>query len=100
MNSESPPDPLEGIRVSSHRVERVAVRAREAGHTFSAWVLRVDTERGDGTITRVEPAPGETHWRGDGAFLGWPRERLEAAWDAIRASEPEPEPAPDLPQLG
>ena len=93
-------DPLEGIRVSSHRVERVAVRAREAGHTFSAWVLRVETDRGSGTIARVEPSPEEAHWRGDGVFLGWSADRLAAAWDALRATEPEPEKPPEMPQLG
>lgn len=76
------------------------MRARGAGHTFSAWVLRVETDQGDGTIARVEPVPGETHWRGDGVFLGWPRERLAAAWDALRAAEPEPEKDADVPQLG
>ncbi|HTR03784.1 MAG TPA: hypothetical protein VMN82_11350 [Thermoanaerobaculia bacterium] len=100
MNSESPPDPLDGIRVSSHRVERAAARAREAAHTFSAWVLRVETDRGPGAIARVEPTPDEAYWRGDGVFLGWTAGRLAAAWDAIRATEPAPEAVPDLPQLG
>jgi len=100
MNSESGSDPLEGILVSSHRVERIAVRARDAGHTFSAWVLRVETAHGPGTIARVEPSPDVTHWRGDGVFLGWPSERLAAAWEALREKEPEPEAGPDFPQLG
>ncbi len=97
---DSTAGPLEGVRVSSHRVERIAVRARDARHTFSAWALKVEAAEGPGTIVRVEPSPGETYWRGDGVFLGWTVERLAAAWEALRAAEPEPEAGPDLPQLG
>jgi len=100
MDAGPRPDPLEGIRISSHRVERIAVRAREASHTLSAWALVVETDAGPGTIACVEPTPDATFWRGDGVFLGWTRERLVAAWDALRASEPAPEATPDLPQLG
>ncbi len=98
MNADA--GPLEGIGVSSHRVERIAVRSREAMHTVSAWVLKVETAAGPGTIVCVEPSPGETHWRGDGVFLGWNAARLAAAWQALRAREPVPEAGPDLPQLG
>lgn len=100
MDSAPGADPLAGIPVSSHRVERIAVRARGAAHTFSAWALKVETEVGPGTIVLVEPAPDETHWRGDGVFLGWTAGRLAAAWSALRAREPEPEAGPDFPQLG
>jgi hypothetical protein len=98
MSSDS--DPLEGILVSSHRVARISVRARDAGHTFSAWALSVETAQGPGSIVKVEPSPAEAYWRGDGVFLGWTTERLAAAWDALRAAEPEPETSPDFPQLG
>jgi hypothetical protein len=81
-------------------VARVSVRTRDVAHTFSAWTLSVETEQGPGTIVRVEPSLDVTHWRGDGVFLGWTAERLAAAWDALRAAEPEPEAAPDFPQLG
>ncbi len=97
---DSGSEPLEGIRVSSHRVERVAARARDVTHTFSAWALVVDTAQGPGRIVRIELTPDATLWRGDGVFLGWTPERLAAAWDALRAIEPEPETSPDLPQLG
>jgi hypothetical protein len=97
---EIPAPPVAGLNVTGSRVARVAVRARDAGHTFSAWALSVDTLQGPGSIVRVEPSPGETHWRGDGVFLGWSAVRLAAAWDALRAAEPEPEPGPDFPQLG
>jgi hypothetical protein len=93
-------DPLEGILTSSHRVERIAARARDVAHTFSAWALCVDTAQGPGRIVRIELTPESTLWRGDGVFLGWTSERLRAAWDALRAAEAEPEAAPDFPQLG
>jgi len=92
--------PLARLDVTGTRVERVAVRARDAGHTFSAWALSVETVQGPGTIVRVEPSPSETHWRGDGVFLGWTAERLVAAWGALRAAEPEAEAGPDFSQLG
>jgi hypothetical protein len=82
------------------RVERMSVRARGAAHTFSAWALSVETEQGPGSIVRVEPSPEETFWRGDGVFLGWRPEQLQAAWDALRAAEPEPEASPEFQQLG
>jgi hypothetical protein len=100
MSSNSDSDALEGILISSHRIARISVRARDAAHTFSAWALSVETAQGPGTIVRVEPSPEATHWRGDGVFLGWTAERLAAAWDALRAREPEPETGPDFPQLG
>ena len=100
MSGDSDSDPLEGLLASSHRVERIAARARDVAHTFSAWALSVDTPQGPGRIVRIELTPESTLWRGDGVFLGWTSERLRAAWDALRAAEPEPEAAPEMPQLG
>jgi hypothetical protein len=100
MDARDPEAALEGIFVSSHRVERISVRARGASHTFSAWALSAETEQGPGSIVRVEPSPDETFWRGDGVFLGWTSDRLAAAWEALRATEPEPEASPELQQLG
>jgi hypothetical protein len=100
MSDETPAPPLAGLVVLTTHVERISVRARGAAHTFSAWALSVETEQGPGSIVRVEPSPDEAYWRGDGVFLGWTTERLVAAWDALRASEPEPEAGPDFPQLG
>jgi len=95
-----PLSPVAGLTVVKTRVERMSVRARGAAHTFSAWALSVETEQGPGSIVRVEPSPDETFWRGDGVFLGWTTERLVAAWTALRATEPEPEPPPEFQQLG
>ena len=100
MDAGPRPDPLEGIRISSHRVERIAVRAREASHTLSAWALVVETDAGPGTIACVEPTPDATFWRGDEALARPAQEDAVAAWNALRASEPAPEATPDLPQLG
>ncbi|HEY3350068.1 MAG TPA: hypothetical protein VGM13_09865 [Thermoanaerobaculia bacterium] len=100
MSGDSDFDPLEGILISVHRVERVAARARDVAHTFSAWALSVETEQGAGRIVRIELTPDATLWRGDGIFLGWTTERLATAWDALRAAEPETEAAPEMPQLG
>ncbi len=98
MASDS--EPLEGIQIASHRVERVAARARDVSHTFSAWALVVEAAQGTGRIVRIEVTPDATLWRGDGVFLGWTTDRLAAAWDALRAAEPVPEASPDFPQLG
>ena len=100
MDPETPPAALEGITVLTHRIERIAARARDVAHTFSAWALSVETAQGQGRIVRIEQTPDTILWRGDGVFLGWPPERLAAAWDALRAAEPEPEMAPDFQQLG
>ncbi len=97
---DSGSEPLEGIQISSHRVERVAARARDVAHTFSAWALVVETAQGPGRIVRIELTPDATLWRGDGVFLGWTTDRLAAAWDALRAAEPAPDASPDFPQLG
>jgi len=100
MNADVPAEPLEGVSVTGTRIARIAVRSRDAGHTFSAWALSVETVQGPGSIVKVEPSPGEAYWRGDGVFLGWTTERLVAAWDALRAAEPEAEAGPDFSQLG
>lgn len=100
MDPETPAPALEGITVLTHRVERVAARARDVAHTFSAWALSVETTQGPGKIVRIELTPETTLWRGDGVFLGWTHERLAAAWDALRAAEPALDPPPDFQQLG
>ena len=54
-----PVSPLAGLVVKATRVERVCVRARGAGHTFSAWALAAETDQGPGSIVRVELARGD-----------------------------------------
>jgi hypothetical protein len=95
-----PSPPLEGLDVTGTSLARVAARARGVAHTFSAWALSVETTHGPGRIVRIELTPDTTLWRGDGVFLGWTSLRLSAAWDALRAAEPEPEASPEFQQLG
>lgn len=98
--SGPPAAPLAGLDVTGTRLARIAARARDVPHTFSAWALSVESEQGTGRIVRIELTPETTLWRGDGLFLGWDPARLAAAWEALRAREPEPEAGPDFPQLG
>ena len=69
-------------------LDRFPVRTREGSTTRSAWRLLVSSAEGEGSIVFVEASPAETFYRGDGIFLGWPQERMAAAYRALR---PEPE---------
>lgn len=74
---DQPEVELHGLtRLRAGALERVPVRRRESAITTAAWRLAVEADQGTGTITRVEGAPGELHWRGDGMLLGWPADRL------------------------
>jgi hypothetical protein len=76
---------------------RVPVRVRGLQVTLSAWRMEATSPRGPGALVLADHG-GASWYRGDGVFLGWPQERLEAAW---RALLPPREPAePDMPQLG
>ena len=79
-------------------LERVPIRARERSVTLSAWRLTVAAGEGEGTITLVELSSQEVLYRGEGLFLGWPQDRLGAAYEALA---PRDEAAvPEMPQLG
>ena len=80
-------------------LQRVLIRTRESNATHSAWQLEVETGDGIGTITVVDSGAA-TYWRGGGAFLGWPSERLEATYREILAETKDEEPPTDFPQLG
>ncbi len=71
-------------------LERYAIRTREAGVTGAAWRLEVGCAEGPGAIVCVDAASGPPHYRGEGVFLGWPRERLEAAYFALRPVDSSP----------
>ena len=79
-------------------LERIPVRTREAGVTLSAWRLRVESDRGAGEIVVVEGAGQEPLYRGEGILLGWPQDRLSAAYRALRPSSDEPQ--LEIPQMG
>jgi hypothetical protein len=79
-------------------LERIPVRTREAGVTLSAWRLRVESDRGPGEIVLVEAAGREPIYRGEGILLGWPQDRLSAAYAALRPVSDEP--GLELQQMG
>jgi hypothetical protein len=79
-------------------IERVPVRERGASFTIAAWSIAVRADEGAGTIVRLEAAEGAVHFRGDGHFLGWSREEMEAAWETMAHSDAPPE--AEFPQLG
>jgi hypothetical protein len=83
---------------SSALLERVPIRERGASLTRSAWRVAVTADEGTGTIVRLEASDGAVHFRGDGHFLGWSREEMEAAWEAMAHSDAPPE--AEFPQLG
>jgi hypothetical protein len=72
-------------------LERFLIRTRAGNATQSAWRLAVDSEGGQGTIIYVEVSPAESFYRGDGVFLGWPQDRLEAAYKALLPKPDEPD---------
>jgi hypothetical protein len=79
-------------------LDRFPIRTREATATLSAWRLAVACEEGEGAIVRVDASASERFHRGEGIFLGWPEDRLAAAYDLLR---PVPaEPAFEIHQLG
>jgi len=72
-------------------LERVPVRARDSQVTVSAWRVLVDSSSGSGSITLLELSSGETHYRGDGVFLGWTQGQLASAYRALNPAHSEPE---------
>ncbi len=83
MSDATPPavPGLTGARAVS--LERFPVRIREGSATLSAWRLAVESAEGAGAIVLAEISPRESYYRGEGIFLGWPRERLMAAYLAL-----------------
>ncbi|HEY1252295.1 MAG TPA: hypothetical protein VGH97_14015 [Thermoanaerobaculia bacterium] len=79
-------------------LERFPIRTREDGVTRSAWRLRIACAEGEGAIVWLDSGAEQAHFRGEGVFLGWPRERLEAAYHALRPVDDSP--AFELTQLG
>ena len=79
-------------------LERYAIRTRENGVTRAAWRLEVESAEGPGAIVLVDAEAGQTHYRGEGVFLGWTRERLEAAYRELRPVDSSPQ--FELNQLG
>jgi hypothetical protein len=93
------PENLDGMDgVVAKPLERVNVRSRLSQVTRAAWKLEASSSTGDGTIVLVEVSAQEIHYRGEGIFLGWPRERLARAYQALLPKPAEADPV--SPQLG
>src|SRR5262249_40308917 len=84
------PSPLEGLKNPRTRaLERFPIHTRESSVTLSAWRLAVMTDDGEGSIFLVEIAPDRAIYRGDGVFLGWPQQRLEAVYRELQPASEE-----------
>jgi len=74
---------IEGLgEVRASEPERVMLRMRGATVTVAGWRVTVEAPRGQGSIVLAEQA-AQRFYRGEGVFLGWPQERLEAAYRAL-----------------
>jgi len=74
---------IEGLgEVTAGAPARVPLRMRGAAVTMSGWRISVEASRGAGSIVVAEHGP-QRFYRGDGVFLGWTQERLEAAYRAV-----------------
>jgi hypothetical protein len=84
MNDASPEEIVPGLtNQRTLALERFLIRLRGGSATQSAWRLSVASEEGQGAIILVEASPEEKFYRAEGVFLGWPQERLEAAYRAL-----------------
>lgn len=82
--SPGPGDPLGGLKEARClSLERVAIQTRESVTTRAGWRLSAACAEGDGAISLIELSPTVSLYRGDGVFLGWPAQRLEAAYRAL-----------------
>jgi len=93
--------PLAGLRdARCVSLERSAIRTRENLVTRSAWRLHAESAQGQGTISLIELSPTVSLYRGDGVFLGWPADHLEAAYRALLPRSDDTGSENDFPQLG
>ena len=82
--SEEIAEPVAGLtRPRATSLERFPVRIREGSTTLSAWRLPVECAEGAGAIVLAEVSAQQSFYRGEGVFLGWPQERLKAAYLAL-----------------
>jgi hypothetical protein len=74
---------IEGLgEVTASEPTRAPLRLRDATVTTAGWRISVQAPRGTGSIVLAEHG-AQRFYRGDGVFLGWPQERLEATWRAL-----------------
>ena len=95
--SDAAPD-LGLTRPRGLRLARAPIRRRELAVTLSAWRLFVLADEGEGMITRIESGDAPPLFRGEGVCLGWPQERLAAAYAALLPRDDTP--PPEFMQLG
>ena len=89
---------IEGVgEVRASEPVRVALRMRGTGVTVAGWQIVVEAPRGPGSIVLAENG-AQKFYRGEGVFLGWTQERLEAAYRALLP--PSQGPGDDHLQLG
>lgn len=94
-------DPLTGLTNCRYlSLERAAIRTRESSITRSGWKLWASCEEGEGSISLIEISSTVSLYRGDGVFLGWDSDRLEAAYRRLLPPSDSSEPEPPLQQLG
>jgi hypothetical protein len=87
---------IQGLVAKS--LERVHVRSRHSDVTQSAWRLETTSSNGTGAITLVEISTSESHYRGEGTFLGWSQEELAIAYRELIPKSSDS--GPETPQLG
>ena len=93
-------DPLGGLREPRYvSLERSPIRTRENLVTRSAWRLSAVCTEGEGTISLIELSPTVSLYRGEGVFLGWTSDRLQAAYRTL-LPRAEDSPNDQFPQLG
>jgi hypothetical protein len=78
-----------GLEVKSRG--RIHIRARESGNTLAAWRLELALPQGPAAIVLADLGTNRSWYRGEGALLGEPQERLAALWaECIPTDEPDP----------
>jgi hypothetical protein len=79
-------------------LERFPIHTRDTEATQSAWRMEIESDAGRGAIMLIDLSEGQAIYRGEGAFLGWPQDRLAAVFNRLRAT---PDGPPfELQQLG
>jgi hypothetical protein len=86
-----PGGPLGGLKEARCvALERVESRTRESITARAGWRLLAASAAGEGAISLIEISPTVSLYRGDGVFLGWPAEKLAAAYRALLPPSDEP----------
>ena len=91
-------DPLGPGNATVRSLERFPIHTRDTEAMQSAWRMEIESDAGRGAIMLIDLPEGQAIYRGEGAFLGWPQDRLAAVFNRLRAT---PDGPPfELQQLG